>query len=119
SASTDTVSGRVSNVLATDRYAAQRGEYRRAAALVSPGSKVLAAVDVPSLLLSERFEVNTIDLAGSTSPTPHLPYFRGTPAKLGWLRAHGYGYVIAVDPNASARLYNRSVQEQDLRGAHG
>jgi hypothetical protein len=115
----DTASGRVSKALQADRYAAQRDEYQRAAALVPPGSKVLAAVDVPSLLLSRRSDVNTIDLVGSTSPPPHLPYFRGNDAKLAWLRARGYQYVVGVDPDASACLYSRSLQEQNLRGEHG
>jgi hypothetical protein len=109
----------VDGMLDGDRYAARRGDYEQAAALVPPGSKVLAAVDVPSLLLSDRSDVGTLDLAGSTSPPPHLPYFQGTGAKLAWLRAHGYRYVIAADPTASTCLYNRSLQEQDARGEHG
>jgi hypothetical protein len=115
----DTISGRTGSLLDMDRYAAQRGEYRRAAALVPPGARVLAAVDVPSLLMSQGFDVDTIDLVGSTSPPPHLPYFQGTEVKLSWLRAHGYQYVIALDPTASACLYNRSRQAQDLAGERG
>lgn len=119
SVATDTMSGRVNGQLDADRYATQRDEYAMAAAKVPPGSKVLAAVDVPSLLLSGGSDVDTIDLVGSTSPSPHIPYFQGTDAKLAWLRGHGYQYIIAVDPNASACLYNRPGQEQDLRGARG
>jgi hypothetical protein len=115
----DTPSGRVSTLLDVDRYAARRNEYARAAAAAGPGSRVLAAVDVPSLLLPERLQVDTVDLAGSTSPAPHLPYFQGSAAKLRWLRAHGYRYVIATDPDASACLYSRSLNAQDLRGEHG
>ncbi len=116
---TDTISGRVSSQLEADRYARQRDEYARAAAEVPPGAKVLAAVDVPSLLLSGGSDVDTIDLVGSTSPSPHIPYFQGTQAKRTWLRAHGYQYIIAVDPTASACLYSRPLQEQDLMGEHG
>jgi hypothetical protein len=118
-AAADTGSGRVGDRLQADRYGARRDQYSRAAALVPPGSRVLAAVDVPSLLLSEGFDVNTIDLVGSTSPPPHLPYFQGTDAKLRWLRAHGYQYVIAVEPSASACLYSSSKKEEDLTGKHG
>ncbi len=116
SAATDTMSGRVSSQLEADRYATRRDEYAMAAARIPAGSRVLAAVDVPSLLLSGGFELDTIDLVGSTSPPPHLPYFQGTEAKLQWLRAHGYRYIIAVDPDASAGLYSRSAQEYDLKG---
>jgi hypothetical protein len=118
-AAVDTRSGRVSVLLHADRYAAQRDDYARAAAAIQPGSKVLAAVDVPSLLLSQRWDVNTIDLVGSTSPSPPLPYFEGTEAKLRWLRAHGYQYIVATDPDTSQRLYSRPLQEQNLRGEHG
>jgi hypothetical protein len=38
---------------------------------------------------------------------------------LTWLRAHGYRYLIAVDPNASVCPYKRSLSEEDLRGEHG
>jgi hypothetical protein len=102
-----------------DRYASVRAEYAQAAAMIPAGSKVLAAVDVPSLLLSRTYELNTLDIAGSTSPSPHLPYFRGTGAKLAWLRSHGYSYVVAVEPSASDCLYNRRLQTEDINGEHG
>jgi hypothetical protein len=102
-----------------DRYASVRAEYAQAAAMIPAGSKVLAAVDVPSLLLSRTYELNTLDIAGSTSPSPHLPYFRGTGAKVAWLRSHGYSYVVAVEPSASDCLYNRRLQTEDINGEHG
>jgi hypothetical protein len=102
-----------------DRYANIRTEYAEAAALIPPGSKVLTAVDVPSLLVSRAYELHTLDIAGSTSPPPHLPYFRGTEAKLAWLRGHGYDYVIAVDPSASACLYSSRLAAEDIAGEHG
>jgi hypothetical protein len=115
----DTMTGNVANALYVDRYASVRAEYAQAATLVPAGSKVLTAVDVPSLLLGHAFDVNTLDIAGSTSPSPHLPYFRGTQAKLSWLRDHGYNYVIAVDPGASACLYNGQLIADDSLGLHG
>jgi hypothetical protein len=102
-----------------DRYANIRTEYAEAAGLIPPGSKVLTAVDVPSLLVSRAYELHTLDIAGSTSPAPHLPYFRGTEAKLTWLRSHGYDYIIAVDPSASACLYNSRLAAEDIAGEHG
>lgn len=110
----ETTSGHVTERLSEDRYQGRRAPYAAAAARVSAGSKVLTAVDVPSLLLRRGFAVHTLDLVGSTSPAPHLPYFQGTRMKLSWLRGHGYDYIIAVRPQASACLYNRSLQKDNL-----
>jgi hypothetical protein len=115
----DTITGTVTNALYADRYANIRPEYAQAAALIPAGSKVLAAVDVPSLLISDSYELNTLDVAGSVSPPPHLPYFLGTQAKLKWLRDRGYDYIIAVDPAASACLYNGQLVAEDSIGKHG
>src|SRR5207247_1280310 len=74
----DTLSGQLTAALFADRYASVRADYVQAGALIPAGAKVLAAVDVPSLLITPASELNTLDTAGSTSPAPHLPYFRGT-----------------------------------------
>jgi hypothetical protein len=111
----DTATGRVLSQLSVDRYVLERGDYAQAAALIPRGSKVLAAVDDPSLLLGTGIDVTTLDIVGSTSPSPHLPYFTGSAAKLAWLRANGYDYVIAADPTASRPLYNRAVWQGNLR----
>lgn len=110
----DTASGRVLSQLSLDRYVLDRPDYAQAVALIPRGSKVLAAVDYPSLLLGTGIDVTTLDIIGSTSPSPHLPYFSGSAAKLAWLRANGYAYVIASDPTASRRLYNRAVWQVNL-----
>jgi len=115
----DTASGQVADALSADRYVDVRGDYAQAAALIPPGARVLAAVDVPSLLVSRTSDLNTLDLAGGTSPSPHLPYFRGTQAKLTWLRSHGYDYIVAVDPAASSCLYSSRSQTQDIAGKFG
>lgn len=111
----DTARGRVLSQLSVDRYVLERRDYAQAAALIPRGSKVLAAVDDPSLLLGIGLDVTTLDVIGSTSPSPHLPYFTGSAAKVAWLRANGYDYVIAADPTASKRLYNRAVWQGNLR----
>jgi hypothetical protein len=115
----DTIDGQVTRALYIDRYVTVRADYAQAAGMIPPGSRVLAAVDVPSLLIRPTYELNTLDIPGSTSPAPHLPYFRGTEAKLTWLRDHGYDYVVAVDPSTSFCLYNGPLQVADSLGAQG
>lgn len=111
----DTVTGRLVQQLSGDRYALERPDYAQASALIPRGCKVLAAVDYPSLLLEAGLDVHTLDIAGSTSPLPHLPYFTGSAQKLRWLRANGYDYVIAEDPAASTALYNRTHWQANRR----
>jgi len=81
-----------------DRYAELRGDYGRLNAMIPARSKVLAAVDYPALLYMARYDVATLDIAGSTSPAPHMPFFRGVAAKVGYLRRLGYQYVVADSP---------------------
>jgi len=115
----DTFSGSVGAELAADRYAAVRAEYGRAGALLSGDARVLAAVDVPSLLMSSSRVVDSLDIPGSTSPAPHLPFFRGTAVKLAWLRDHGFDYVVAAEPAGSACLYNGQRIASDSAGNAG
>jgi hypothetical protein len=110
----DMVSGRSLDVLAADRYAHVRPEYAHVSTMIAPGSKVLTTVDVPSLLLGHDFDVHTLDLVGSTSPSPRLPYFDGPAAKLAWARDQGYDYIVTVDPAVGACHYNAGAQEQNL-----
>ena len=100
-----------------DRYAALRGEYRELNAAIPAGAKVLAAVDQPSLLDVSKFSFATLDVAGSVSPPPHMPFFTGTEAKLRYLRAQGFGY-IAVSASSDLGLYQVVTWQHDLRSAN-
>ncbi|HEX4580007.1 MAG TPA: hypothetical protein VH498_08400 [Candidatus Dormibacteraeota bacterium] len=114
----DTLTGRPLSQLSVDRYALERRDYAQVAALVPRGSKVLAAVDYPTLLLGTGLDVTTIDMIGTTSPSPRMPYFIGSAAKVAWLRANGYDYVIASDPATSFLLYNRAKWVWNLGTGH-
>lgn len=111
----DTATGQLAHHLSPDHYAPERSDYAQAAALIPRGSSVLAAVDFPSLLLEAGLDVHTLDIPGSTSPVPHLPYFAGSAEKLSWMRANGYEYIIAMNPDASAGLYNRAQWQLNVR----
>jgi hypothetical protein len=115
SAARDTINGSVAATLSADRYATVRSAYSQAIALVPAGDKVLAAVDYPSLLLRDGVELNTLDIAGSTSPSPHLPYFLGTAAKLSWFSTNGYKYIVAADPSGGACLYSSALQNANVK----
>ncbi len=96
-----------------DRYSAYRDQYARLDAAVPRGAKVLAAVDYPSLLGFSRYQFATLDLAGSASPPPHMPYFTGAAAKVRYLRRLGYDYIVA-DAETEPGLYQFKAWQNDL-----
>ncbi|HEY5025243.1 MAG TPA: hypothetical protein VII76_09720 [Acidimicrobiales bacterium] len=97
-----------------DRYTDVETQYAQLDAAIPPGAKVLAAVDYPSLLGFSRYQFATLDLAGSASPLPHMPYFQGAAAKVAYLRHLGYDYIVADSVTAHG-LYQFQPWENDLR----
>ncbi len=97
-----------------DRYGALRSQYEHLDAAVPNGAKVLAAVDYPSLLSFSRYQFATLDLAGSASPAPRMPYFKGATAKVDYLRHLGYDYIVA-DAKTARGLYQLKPWQNDLR----
>ena len=89
----------------SDRYHIYRPEYARVNRLVPTGAKVLAAVQRPALLDFGKYSFSTLDGAGSVSPPPHLPFFRGPLAIERYLRQLGYRYILAESPSDPG-LYN-------------
>lgn len=110
----DTTSGAVTNSINSDRFAGERATYAQVSARIPANSKVLAAADLPHLLLSTDTTLHTLDIAGSTSPSPHFPLLRGSTAKTRWLEKNGYDYVVASLPTQSRCLYNRAAWQQNL-----
>jgi hypothetical protein len=100
----------------TDRYASLRAEYRSINTMIPARSKVLAAVDYPALLDLAKYDVATLDIAGSVSPAPHMPFFRGASAQVSYLRTLGYQYIVADSP-LTAGLYNLQAWRNNLRGS--
>ncbi len=97
-----------------DRYRRVRAQYVHLDAAVPVGARVLAAVDYPSLLSFSRYDFATLDLAGSASPGPHMPYFEGAAAKVSYLRHLGYDYIVA-DAKTEPGLYQLKPWLNDLR----
>jgi len=83
-----------------DRYGSLRKEYSQLNSMVPQGARVLAAVDYPALLDGAKYDLATLDEAGSASPPPHMPFFRGATAKVRYLRHLGYQYIVVDSPNS-------------------
>ena len=90
-----------------DRYSELRATYERVNAAIPRDARVLAAVNYPALLDPTRYTFSTLDIAGSVSPPPHMPFGKGLAAKLTYLREQGYDYILAQDDNTYG-LYNRA-----------
>ena len=113
-AAEDVASGRLPGALQEDRFAADRGDYEAALALVPEGARVFTAVDLPDSFLGRGRTIHTLDQIGFASLSPHLRYFAGDEVKTDWLRAHGYQYLIAMAPLTSACLYNTNTAESGV-----
>ena len=97
----------------TDRLAAQRAQYVSLNAAIPAGAHVFSAVDEPSLMSFSRYTFATLDLAGSASPPPHMPFFQGADADVRYLRAQGFDYIAADSPTAKG-LYQLAPWQYDL-----
>jgi hypothetical protein len=96
-----------------DRYISFKAQYAHLNAAVPRGAKVLAAVDYPTLLSFTRYQFATLDLVGSVSPPPGMPYFTGATAKVNYLRHLGYDYIVA-DSKTERGLYQFKAWQNDL-----
>jgi hypothetical protein len=96
-----------------DRYRSFRPEYNHLNEAIPKGAKVLAAVDYPTLLSFSRYQFATLDLVGTASPAPHMPYFKGAAVKVNYLRHLGYDYIVA-DSETQRGLYQFGPWEADL-----
>ena len=83
----------------------EQADYDAVRAALPSGANVFSATDLPHLLLDPRYSLETLDLVGFASRTPHLPYFAGDQAKLDWLRAQGFDRLVAMKPGTSWSLY--------------
>lgn len=97
-----------------NRYRPIESEYDQLNHAVPRGAKVFAAVSFPALLQFNRFQFATLDIPGSTSPSPHMPFFRGVTPVLRYLSIHGFTYIVADLPSAPG-LYQRAQWEEDRR----
>lgn len=96
-----------------ERWAGVRPQYQRLNRLVPRGSYVLAAVDTPAFLDFSRYRFATLDIAGATSPPPHLPIFGSAPAAIAYLRHLGIDGIVASSTRTGG-LYSERPWSADL-----
>lgn len=101
----DLASGSVFRAEVDDPFTRVGSDYDAVREDLPPGARVFSAADVPHLLLDDRYSLETLDLVGFASRTPHLPFFTGDQAKLDWLRARGFDHLVAMKPGTSWSLY--------------
>ena len=68
--------------------------YRLVNKLIPHGASVLSNVEYPELLNINKFKVNTLDVYGSVSPEPGIPYFENRTKIVEYLRKNRINYIL-------------------------
>jgi hypothetical protein len=93
--------------------------YARMQAALPPGKRVLTVLDFPTLLDFRRNDVFPVDVLGSCSPPPGMPFFQGAEALAGYFRSISMDYVAVEDFQSALSLYNRKVWIGHRQGDDG
>ena len=105
--------------LLNDRYEAVAADYQLLEQRLTHRARVVAAVDYPALFGSRAKQLQNMDIIGSNSPSPGMPFFSGGRAKLDYLANLGYTHLVVVDPSASACLYRTDSWLKNAAGSEG
>jgi hypothetical protein len=89
-------------------------DYAAAQAALPAGAKVAATTDFPFLFDLDRNDFVSLDVLGSVSSAPGLPFGGTSEDKTAYLREQGFDYVVATDPDESRCLYSRNGWEAQL-----
>ena len=71
--------------------------HRKMQNLIPAGETLLVATDHPYLVDYRRNKTWSIDVPGTASPAPGMPFFRGAEAVEAYLLANGVHYVLFAD----------------------
>lgn len=102
-------SGEASRSIQSDRFVGVNDAYKKLSDEIPTGAHVLFAVDLPHLLLSDRYTGVSIDLPGSTVEEDDFPFFASTQAKTKWLQQNNFDFVAVTSSSASSCLFNRAA----------
>jgi len=89
--------------------------YEELQSKVPVGEKIFAIVDAPYLLNYQRNPISNIDNIAGASPSPGMPFHKGSEAIKKYLKNLGYNYILVVDFDEAVFLYNRKVMEYHPR----
>jgi hypothetical protein len=107
------------NTALADRYRDVMPDYRRTEGSLPPAARVVVAVDFPAIFGTRAERLQNLDIIGSNSPPPGMPFFQGPGAKLEFLASLGNTHLVVVDPASSACLYRRDSWVRNAQGAAG
>ncbi|MEI7624284.1 MAG: hypothetical protein WCJ88_12070 [Actinomycetes bacterium] len=106
--------GSISQSLAEPRFAKEQASYAQVRDRLPDGSNVLAAVDLPHLLLDRRYSLETYDIAGAMAPRGEFPFDGDLPAQQRWLAEQGVDYLVVQRTGSSNCLYSSARWTQNL-----
>lgn len=101
-------SGTLSDAVSKGRYGSSAVQYRSVAQAIPSGARVLAAVQLPHLLLRPDIALESLDLAGSTVEKDLFPFFKTFSEKEKWLSRQGFGYVVTTHSDSQSCLFGLS-----------
>jgi hypothetical protein len=104
-------SGSFTRIVTEERFFIALPDYRFIMSSIPDDAKVLLAVQGPHLLLSSRYEVASLDLAGSTVQGAEFPFFASFETKLSWLRDSQYDFVVVTKAVSNSCLFGQASWE--------
>jgi uncharacterized membrane protein YdcZ (DUF606 family) len=84
-----------------------QAEYQQAQSLVPAGDHILSMSRLPFMFDLSRNTIDTVDIPGSTSPGPGIPYYQGPLALKKYLLGQSINWIIMEDFNRSKDMYLR------------
>jgi hypothetical protein len=84
-------------------------DYRRVQLSLPRRARVALATDYSQLFDYARNDFMNLDIIGSVSPAPGLPFFQGAQAKVAYLRQQGIDYLVVTQSSHSVSIWNATT----------
>ena len=107
-------SGSFTTTVTEERFSSALPEYRGIMSAIPDDARVLLAVQAPHLLLSSRYEVASLDLAGATVQGAEFPFFAPFETKLDWLRDSQFDFLVVTEAASQSCLFGKASWESNF-----
>ena len=104
-------SGSFTTTVTEERFSSVLQEYRAIMSAIPDDARVLLAVQAPHLLLSSRYEVASLDLAGATVQGAEFPFFAPFETKLDWLGDSQFDFLVVTKAASQSCLFGKASWE--------
>ena len=98
-------SGHLEKTISKGRYPLEEAIYLKISDAIPNNSRVLLAVQLPHLLLSNRYQTQSIDYPGSTVKNSNFPFFQSYETKKRWIKKNRFTHVVITSGSSSSCLF--------------